>query len=89
MEAYRNAWRQSIDDPRTFWGEAAKAISWYREPTIILDDSRAPIYSWFADGEMNTCFNALDRHVQNGLGDQLALIYDSPRRATAWSSTCP
>jgi len=78
MEAYRNAWRQSIDDPRMFWGEAAKSISWYREPTIVLDDSRAPLYSWFADGEMNTCFNALDRHVQNGLGDQLALIYDSP-----------
>jgi propionyl-CoA synthetase len=78
MGAYKDVWERSINDPEGFWGEAAKGIDWYREPTVILDDSEAPIYHWFSDGVMNTCFNALDRHVENGLGDQLALIYDSP-----------
>jgi len=73
MGAYKDVWERSINDPEGFWGEAAKGIDWYREPTVILDDSEAPIYHWFSDGVMNTCFNALDRHVENGLGDQLAI----------------
>jgi propionyl-CoA synthetase len=82
MDTYRTAWQQSISDPSAFWGEAAKAITWYREPTVVLDDSTAPLYTWFPDGELNTCYNALDRHVERGLGDQAALIYDSPVTGT-------
>jgi propionyl-CoA synthetase len=78
MATYRQVWEQSINDPESFWGAAARGIDWYREPTRVLDDARAPLYEWFSDGEMNTCYNALDRHVENGHGDRLALIYDSP-----------
>ena len=78
VATYRHAWEQSINDPEYFWGEAARGIDWFREPTTVLDSSRAPIFEWFSDGEMNTCFNALDRHVEGGHGDRLALIYDSP-----------
>ncbi len=55
-----------------------KQIDWYQAPTVVLDTSNPPFYRWFADGVMNTCFNALDRHVRDGRGDQAALIYDSP-----------
>ena len=75
---YRDTWERSIYNPEGFWGEASKGIDWYKEPTVILDHSRAPLYDWFADGELNTCYNALDRHLEHGLGDSLALIYDSP-----------
>jgi propionyl-CoA synthetase len=78
MEAYRDVWERSINEPELFWGEAAKAIDWYREPTKVLDRSKDPIFEWFSDGEMNTCFNALDRHVLAGNAERLALIYDSP-----------
>ncbi len=78
MGSYRDAWRRSVEDPEGFWGEAAKGISWYRQPDRTLDDSRAPMYRWFPGGEMNTCYNAIDRHVEAGRGAQLALIYDSP-----------
>jgi acetyl-CoA synthetase-like protein len=61
-----------------FWGEAAKAIDWIRPPARVLDDSNPPLYRWFTDGVLNTCFNALDRHVDVGRADQLALICDSP-----------
>ena len=70
--------RRSLDDPDGFWAEAARALDWYREPTVILDRTRPPFFRWFTDGEMNTCHNALDRHADGGRGDQLALIYDSP-----------
>jgi propionyl-CoA synthetase len=76
--AYEETFRRSLEDPEGFWLEAAKAIDWTREPTRALDDSRAPFYRWFPDGELNTCHNALDRHVDAGRGDQLALVYDSP-----------
>ena len=82
MGTYQKTWQQSIDDPVGFWGEAATGIDWSRAPTIILDDSAAPLSQWFCDGEMNTCFNALDRHLSHGLGDSLALIYDSPVTTT-------
>jgi propionyl-CoA synthetase len=75
---YESTWQESITDPEKFWGEAAKHIDWFKEPSIILDESDAPLYKWFPDGELNTCYNALDRHVKKGRGDQLALIYDSP-----------
>ena len=75
---YQVAYRRSIEDPETFWGEAAEAIEWTRRWDRVLDDSDAPIYRWFPGGELNTCHNALDRHVAAGRGDQPALIYDSP-----------
>ena len=78
MGSYWDAFRRSVEDPEGFWGEAAAGISWYRQPDRTLDDSHAPMYRWFPGGEMNTCYNALDRHVEAGRGAQLALIYDSP-----------
>jgi propionyl-CoA synthetase len=78
MAAYAEAYRQSLEDPEGFWGEAAKAIAWVRPPSRILDDSNEPLYRWFSDGVLNTCFNALDRHVDGGRGQQVALVYDSP-----------
>lgn len=78
MSGYRDLFRASIDDPEKFWAEAARAVTWTREPTRVLDDSNPPFYRWFPDGELNTCANALDRHVEDGRGEQAALIYDSP-----------
>jgi propionyl-CoA synthetase len=76
--AYQKAYETSITDPESFWGEAARAIDWYEPYTRVLDDANAPFYRWFPGGRINTCYNALDRHVEQGRGDQLALIYDSP-----------
>jgi propionyl-CoA synthetase len=76
--AYAGAYRRSIEDPNGFWGEAAEAIDWIKPPQRILDDANPPFYRWFAGGVLNTCYNALDRHVVNGRADQPALIYDSP-----------
>jgi propionyl-CoA synthetase len=78
MGPYLNAYQRSITDPEGFWAEAARAIDWSRPPSRVLDDSRPPFYRWFPDGELNTCHNALDRHVDAGRGGQPALIYDSP-----------
>jgi propionyl-CoA synthetase len=70
-----SAWRA---DPEAFWMEASKAIDWVEMPSRALDDSKAPLYRWFTDGKVNACYNALDRHVENGRADQVAVIYDSP-----------
>ena len=78
MGAYAEEYRRSIEDPEGFWLTAAQALDWENPPTRALDDSAAPIYRWFPDGVLNTCHNALDRHVDGGRADQLALIYDSP-----------
>ncbi|KZB87489.1 propionyl-CoA synthetase [Amycolatopsis regifaucium] len=75
---YAESYQRSLEDPEGFWLEAAQAIDWTRPPTRALDASKAPFYRWFPDGELNTAFNALDRHVRNGRGEQLALIWDSP-----------
>ncbi|MEB3371504.1 propionyl-CoA synthetase [Saccharopolyspora mangrovi] len=77
MGAYAESYRRSLTDREGFWLDAARAIDWDREPSRALDDSEAPMYRWFPDGELNTCFNALDRHVRDGRGDQAALIWDS------------
>jgi propionyl-CoA synthetase len=82
MPAYRELFDASIGDASAFWAEAAKAVTWTREPQIVLDASNPPFYRWFPDGELNTCANALDRHVHEGRGDQAALIYDSPVTGT-------
>lgn len=70
-----NAWKQ---DPEAFWMNAAEAIDWDKKPTKALFGNNAPLYEWFSDGMVNTCWNAVDRHVAAGRGDQAAIIYDSP-----------
>jgi propionyl-CoA synthetase len=75
--SYQEIYRRSLADPEGFWGEAAEAIHWERPWQRVLDDSRAPIYRWFTGGRLNTCWNALDRHVEAGRGGQPAIIYDS------------
>ena len=65
-------------DPEGFWMDAAKAIHWDQAPSKALFDDKAPIYEWFSDGLTNTCYNAVDRHVEAGRGAQPAIIYDSP-----------
>ncbi|GAB4489610.1 MAG: propionyl-CoA synthetase [Thermodesulfovibrionales bacterium] len=78
MGRYAEVFRKSIQEPEAFWGEAAQAIDWSRKWDRVLDDSNRPFYRWFTGGELNTCYNALDRHVEAGRGGQTALIYDSP-----------
>jgi propionyl-CoA synthetase len=75
---YEETYRRAMSDPASFWGEAAETIDWERRWDRVLDDSDKPFYRWFAGGRLNTCWNALDRHVAGGRADQLALIYDSP-----------
>ena len=82
MGRYAEMHARSIDDPRAFWGEAAEAIHWEKRWRAVLDDTRPPFYRWFPGGELNTCYNALDRHVESGRAEQLALIYDSPVTGT-------
>jgi len=82
MTAYRDAFDQAMQSPEIFWRGAAEAIVWSRPFERVLDDSRAPLYRWFAGGELNTCFNAIDFHVENGRAAQPAVIYDSPVTGT-------
>ena len=76
--AYKDVYAAWQADPETFWMDAAKAITWDKPPSKALFDENAPLYEWFSDGMVNTCYNAVDRHVENGRGDQVAIIYDSP-----------
>jgi len=78
MGRYQEAHTQSINDPEGFWGKAAEDVVWIKKWDKVLDDSNKPFYRWFTGGVVNTCYNALDRHVDEGNGDRLALIYDSP-----------
>ncbi|MFI6597656.1 propionyl-CoA synthetase [Nonomuraea sp. NPDC050536] len=73
MGGFEAVYRTSIDEPERFWGEAARGIDWDRPPSVVSEGNR-----WFPDGRLNTCHNALDRHVAAGRGDQAALVYDSP-----------
>ena len=75
---YEQMFSQSVNDPEAFWGDAAKAIDWVKTPTQVLDRSNPPFYRWFRGGVLNTCYNAVDRHVERGRADQAAIIYDSP-----------
>jgi propionyl-CoA synthetase len=75
---YKEAFRQSLEDPEAFWGNAADQIDWDRKWDCVLNQSNSPFLNWFPGAKLNTCFNAVDRHVLSGRGDQLALIYDSP-----------
>jgi propionyl-CoA synthetase len=73
-----DVYRRSLEDPEGFWADAAVAIDWVEPWDRVLDDSRAPFTRWFTGGRLNTCHNALDRHVDGGRAEQPALIYDSP-----------
>lgn len=77
-QAYRHEFERARDHPAAFWSDQARHIRWHTTPTEILDDSNAPFYRWFADGVLNTCDNCLDRHLDAGRGDAIALIHDSP-----------
>ncbi|MFW6414800.1 MAG: propionyl-CoA synthetase [Thermodesulfobacteriota bacterium] len=75
---YKETYDRSLRDPEGFWGEVAEDCHWYKKWDQVLDDSNKPFYRWFKGGELNTCYNALDLHVENGRADQTALIHDSP-----------
>ena len=75
---YAAVYQSWKDDPEAFWMQAAEAIDWTQKPSKALFDENAPLYQWYVDGKVNTCWNAVDRHVQAGRGDQTAIIYDSP-----------
>lgn len=77
MSDYQRAYQQSLSDPAEFWGQAAKLVKWDKAPKVILDDGNIPLYRWFSDGMLNTCYNALDRHVIDGRADQPAVIHES------------
>ncbi len=76
--AYQDVYESWKNDPEAFWMEAAKGIDWIQAPSKALFDDNAPLYEWFSDAKVNTCWNAVDRHVKNGRGEQTAIIYDSP-----------
>src|SRR5215467_13459032 len=78
MTGYAETYRRSLERPEEFWAEAAEAIDWERRWDTVLDRNRPPFYRWFAGARLNTCWNALDRHVAAGRGDRVALIWDSP-----------
>ena len=82
MSKYSDIHQRSIENPNEFWAEAAEHLVWERRWDRVLDDSNAPIYRWFTGGRLNTCYNAVDRHVENGRGEQAAIIYDSPITGT-------
>ena len=77
MASYSELYANWKSDPEAFWMEAANLIDWTKKPSKALFDENAPLYEWYLDGEMNTCFNAVDRHVAAGKGDRIAVIHDS------------
>ncbi len=78
MGRYKEIFTKSVEEPEEFWSKAAEGIDWYKKWDTVLDDTNTPFYKWFSGGEMNTCYNAVDRHVKGGRADQVAIIYDSP-----------
>lgn len=82
MSTHQQTHQVSLENPEAFWLRAAEGIDWDQEPTRALDDSAAPLYRWFPDGRLNTCFNAVDRHVRDGRGEQTAILHDSPVTGT-------
>ncbi len=75
---YNKLYQQSIDFPASFWEKQANEIEWYTKPTLILSEDENGYPLWFSDGKLNACYLALDKHIQDGFGDQIAMIYDSP-----------
>lgn len=84
---YRNVYDSSVSDAAQFWLDASVGIDWVTAPVDALDESQAPVYRWFPDAELNTCYNAVDRHVANGRANQVAIIYDSAMTGTKHSYT--
>ena len=84
---FNKIYQNSIKNPETFWQEVSNDIFWFKKPTKILNKSNPPFYKWFEDGVTNTCYNALDIHIDEGRGDKLALIYDSPITANTKSNS--
>jgi len=84
---YGEAFKESLESPETFWGRAAEEITWYRKWNQVIDASNVPFTRWFVGGSINTCYNAVDRHVEGGRGQQPALIYDSPVTNTTQTYT--
>ncbi len=82
MTGYQDVYARSITDPEGFWADQAGLVDWIKRPERILDADRPPFYRWFPDATLNTCYNALDRHVISGRADQTALVYDSPVTGT-------
>ena len=85
--SYKEVYNSWKNDPESFWMTAADAIDWVKKPSKALFSERAPLYEWFCDSEVNTCYNAVDRHVLNGRANQKAIIYDSPMTDTQYSIT--
>ena len=85
--SYKKVYNSWKNDPEAFWMTAADTIDWVTKPSKALFANNAPLYEWFSDSEVNTCYNAVDRHVLNGRGDQKAIIYDSPMTDTKYSIT--
>ncbi|MEX0296494.1 propionyl-CoA synthetase [Pseudomonas putida] len=75
---YQHSYAHSITDPAAFWAEQAEHLAWYRKPTLTLQENPDGTHRWFADGRLNSCYLALDRQIELGRGEQMALIYDSP-----------
>ena len=75
---YESVYQSALQDPEGYWARAAEDIHWYKKWDRVLDDTDAPYYRWYTGGEVNTCYNAVDLHVEHGRGDQAAIIYDSP-----------
>ncbi len=84
---YKETYKLSMEHPEEFWAKAAENIVWDKKWDQVLDDSEAPFYHWFKGGMLNTCYNAVDRHVDEGRADQTAIIYDSPVTDTKQSYT--
>jgi propionyl-CoA synthetase len=78
INKYDNLYKESISNPEKFWGDAAKDVIWFSPYKKVLDNSNPPFYRWFPEGKINTCFNAIDRHIDEGNGSRIAIIYDSP-----------
>ncbi|MBM9465706.1 AMP-binding protein [Nakamurella leprariae] len=86
-DPYLRARLRVTEDPEGYWLDAARAVDWIQPPTVALDASQAPLHRWFPDGTLNTCFNAVDRHVRDGHGDRPAIIHESPVTETSTTMT--
>ena len=84
---YEKIYDSSIKNKENFWKEVSEDIFWYKKPTKILNSSNPPFFKWFEDGITNTCYNALDLHIDKGRGDKTAIIYDSPITGTKYKLT--
>ena len=82
VKKYQQIYDSSINNKEDFWKKVAEDIFWYKKPSKILNSSNPPFYRWFEDGTTNTCYNAIDHHINNGNGNKIAIIYDSPITGT-------